>query len=400
MTLKVIFKQNFKVLFYIISNCIFFSSTDLFGQCACHSYAEFETWQPDLLKQREGDWEQFHYTATGTYVAEDKANYYLIRIISDEKPYGAFVYYQKLVISRRDASVFQINPSEFYFREYDVKSSSINRFVASEFFDSESSYKIDKNNSSVYFVKCRIGEEALGIFNLKENRFYQKVYDHTLQHGKYEFTSLRSLTQKDLKPLKKMDLKEMRNEIFARYHFIFKQDGYWDKYFNQFDWYHEFNEHVDSYLTYVEKENAKYILGFEGEDYYDDQFNNDFMDFWADIQNAWIRNDSVGIFNLIQFPLKVNGELDNMSDISIDRIRMMSVFKTIMEQEQFEIGNDGKPYSINNSTLFKATNPFKDVMLNTKQNSLGAFLFEKVEGNWKIVGISADNDCYNKIKNL
>jgi YARHG domain len=391
--LKTLFHFHFLFCF------LFIAQFNLKAQCTCKSFDEYEPWEPYLLKQLEGEWELFHYTATGMYVAEDKANYYVVRIISDEKPYGAFVYYQKLTLEHNSESAYEKQASTFFHRNYDVKKNFNQRYVASEFFDSEASFLLDKKQKPSYFVKCSKNKDEFGFYSQSENRFYKKVSEYPLGHGNYAFTSMRSVSQKDLKPLKKSDLKEMRNEIFARYHFIFKQDGYWDKHYSQFDWYHEFNENVDSYLTYLEKENAKFILGFEGPEYYDDQFNNDFMDFWMEIQNAKIRNDSVAIFNLIQFPVKVNGESDDIPDISIDKPRMMSVFNAIMEQMYFEIGNNGKPYSKSNSTLFKETNPFKEIMLNTKQNSLGAFRFEKVDGYWKIVGLYADTDSYNKIKN-
>jgi hypothetical protein len=389
-----------KILFHFLFCFLFIAQFNLKAQCTCKSFDEYEPWEPYLLKQLEGEWELFHYTATGMYVAEDKANYYVVRIISDEKPYGVFVYYQKLAIEHNSESAYEKQASTFFYRNYDVKKSFNQRYVASDFFEGQSSFLLDKKQKPSYFVKCSKNKDEFGFYSQSENRFYKKVSEYPLGHGKYVFASMRSLSQKDLKPLKKTDLKEMRNEIFARYHFIFKQDGYWDKYFSQFNWYHEFNENVDSYLTYVEKENAKYILGFEGSEYYDDQLNNDFMDFWMKMRQTVINKDTLGLFSHIHFPLKVNGELDEMPVISIDKTNIVKALNTIMQQENYVLSNDSKPIASNNLSLFKETNPFKDIMLHTKRNSLGAFHFEKVDGNWKITGLYADADNYNMIKSL
>ncbi len=387
-----------KTIFCFAFSCSLFSFLNLGAQCACNSYSEFDSWQPELLEQRAGEWEMYYYTATGTYVAEDKTNYYIVRLLSDQKEFGVFIYYQKLIISRKDESVFKINPNEFYYRNYDVKKSFNQRYVASEFFDSEMSFLVDKKQKPAYFVKCGKNKDEFGFYSQSENRFYKKVSNYPLGQGKYVFTSMRSISQKDLKSLKKPELKEMRNEIFARYHFIFKQDGIWDKHFSQYDWYHEFNDNVDTYLTYIEKENAKYILGFEGAEYYDDQLNNDFMDFWSKLRQSIIKKDTVALLGFISLPLKINGELDEMPVKTIKKEEVLNVWNMIMQQINYNIGPDSDLSANINLALFKEKNPFQELMLRTKQNSLGAFHFEKINGNWKIVSLYADLDNYNKIK--
>jgi YARHG domain len=389
-----------KAIFFFPFYFLLIFPFNISAQCTCKSFGEYEPWQPNLLKQREGEWELFHYTATGTYVAEDKANYYVVKIISDEKAYGAFVYYQKLTIEHNVESAYEKQPTSFFYRNYDVKKSVNQRYVASEFFDSETSFLIDKKQKPAYFVKCGKNKDEFGFYSQSENRFYKKVSDYPLGHGKYVFASMRSISQKDLKALKKADLKEMRNEIFARYHFIFKQDGYWDKHFSQFDWYHEFNDNVDTYLTYVEKENAKYILGFEGPEYYDDQFNNDFIDFWKQLRQVVIKKDTLALLGFINFPLKVNGDFDETPIININKEKTLKTINLIMTQGNYDFGRDGNLSSNSNRSLFNEVNPFQELMLHTKQNNLGAFRFEKVNGSWKIAGLYADEEHYNKIKVL
>jgi len=83
--------------------------------------------------------------------------------------------------------------------------------------------------------------------------------------GKYTQSSLRLLNVDELRKMPTSDLKLMRNEIFARYGFIFKSGGEMDLYFRKQDWYSPQHINVDKFLTDLEKENIKLILQIENE---------------------------------------------------------------------------------------------------------------------------------------
>lgn len=83
--------------------------------------------------------------------------------------------------------------------------------------------------------------------------------------GKFPQASIRHLSVDELKKMPKSDLKIMRNEIFARYGFIFKSGGEMDLYFKKQDWYIAQYNSVDKFLTDLEKGNIKLIQQIENE---------------------------------------------------------------------------------------------------------------------------------------
>jgi hypothetical protein len=83
--------------------------------------------------------------------------------------------------------------------------------------------------------------------------------------GKYPEASLRLLNKHELENKEKSDLQIMRNEIYARYGFIFKKDGDMDKYFKKQEWYRGQNKDVSAYLTGLEKRNLNLIGKIENE---------------------------------------------------------------------------------------------------------------------------------------
>ena len=132
----------------------------------------------------------------------------------------------------------------------------------------------DKTNGE--FVIYDNGQEkvkGLKIFNpwsgVTENGEYEigtKSYSVTDYFpGKLTQASLRKLSADELIKMPKSDLKIMRNEIFARYGFIFKSGGEIAKYFKKQDWYIEQHNNVDKFLTDLEMENIKLIQQIENE---------------------------------------------------------------------------------------------------------------------------------------
>ena len=81
--------------------------------------------------------------------------------------------------------------------------------------------------------------------------------------GIYPMASLRELAQDELNKYSLHDLQIMRNEIFARYGYEFKEGGEMHEYFSQKNWYKPSNLDVTEFLTEVELANIKLIRSLE-----------------------------------------------------------------------------------------------------------------------------------------
>ncbi len=80
--------------------------------------------------------------------------------------------------------------------------------------------------------------------------------------GDYPFVSMRPVDSIELTKYSKKELRLMRNEIFARYNYIFKsEDLSW--HFGDKSWYHPRRENVDGLLTILEKKNIELIKKME-----------------------------------------------------------------------------------------------------------------------------------------
>jgi uncharacterized coiled-coil protein SlyX len=91
---------------------------------------------------------------------------------------------------------------------------------------------------------------------LSQQTFYARGF------GDYPEASERRLTYDDVSGLNKFELKIMRNEIFARYGYIFKTQDM-KNHFSTKRWYQPLYKDVNNRLTSLEKENAEYIKNFE-----------------------------------------------------------------------------------------------------------------------------------------
>lgn len=77
--------------------------------------------------------------------------------------------------------------------------------------------------------------------------------------GKYPNASTTQLDPKELFKMSSQELKIMRNEIFARYGYIFQEGGEMDKYFRQQRWYKPEVDDVNELLTKLEIRNIQLI---------------------------------------------------------------------------------------------------------------------------------------------
>jgi len=103
-----------------------------------------------------------------------------------------------------------------------------------------------ENTNSDYGIGRRIG--SIG-------GYYQGSYPHT---------SIRLLKKVELENMaSRIELKLMRNEIFARYGYKFEPNGYMDQHFSDQGWYQPQYEDVTSFLTDIEIQNVNQIKGTE-----------------------------------------------------------------------------------------------------------------------------------------
>ncbi len=86
----------------------------------------------------------------------------------------------------------------------------------------------------------------------------QSVYEE-----RFPIASIEILTLEQLKDYTKEELRVMRNEIFARYGYVFKAGGEMEAYFQAREWYRGQHRNVDAFLTEIEKMNIKTILTAE-----------------------------------------------------------------------------------------------------------------------------------------
>ena len=78
--------------------------------------------------------------------------------------------------------------------------------------------------------------------------------------GKYPFTSMRILSKSEIENMSTRDeLKFMRNEIFARYGYMFEPKGRMDRHFSNTDWYKPQYDDVTNFLTDIEIQNVNQI---------------------------------------------------------------------------------------------------------------------------------------------
>jgi hypothetical protein len=84
-------------------------------------------------------------------------------------------------------------------------------------------------------------------------------------YGKYPKASTQILNKSDIDSLSKWDLQIMRNEIFARYNFIFINGGIHEEYFNKQSWYSGQHKDVSKFLTQVELINIEFLKKIEEE---------------------------------------------------------------------------------------------------------------------------------------
>ena len=130
----------------------------------------------------------------------------------------------------------------------------------------------DQTNGEFVFYKNQYNDSIAGLFVY--NPWTYKIskggeFGHISQRGdaffvgKYLFASTRLLTEGELKNYKLEELEIIRNEIFARYGFIFQKGGKMDLYFSKQEWYRPRYKKVNQWLTIIELQNIETIRKIE-----------------------------------------------------------------------------------------------------------------------------------------
>lgn len=107
------------------------------------------------------------------------------------------------------------------------------------------SWSIDVPNGQ-YEIGCRTIKSA------------EQIYS-----GKYAYASYQELDPSELSQMTAKELRLMRNEIFARYGYIFRKGGEMEKHFNRQKWYNPEQHDVTNFLTDIEKRNIELIISAE-----------------------------------------------------------------------------------------------------------------------------------------
>jgi hypothetical protein len=89
-----------------------------------------------------------------------------------------------------------------------------------------------------------------------------RVADLSL-NGDYPQASIRFLTDRDIDAMTAAELQIMRNEIFARYGYRFREGGKMLAHFSQTGWYQPQHKNVDDFLTEIERNNVSLIQAQE-----------------------------------------------------------------------------------------------------------------------------------------
>jgi hypothetical protein len=109
------------------------------------------------------------------------------------------------------------------------------------------SLKIDNPwSSSVDDRKFEIGR--------REKMTFENSYP-----GKYKTASFKKLEVSEIEKISTKKLMLMKNEIYARYGYVFMKDAKMDRYFKKQAWYQAQHESVDEFLTKIEVYNLRLI---------------------------------------------------------------------------------------------------------------------------------------------
>lgn len=118
----------------------------------------------------------------------------------------------------------------------------------------------DKSDGE-FVIEEASGQVGLKIFNTWSPSYegnevgYKTGSVDNYYRGDFTEASLTTLKVDELKEWDLNDLRYMRNEIYARYNYKFKNGGDMDTYFKLNKWYRPQHKNIDAFLTPLEKQN-------------------------------------------------------------------------------------------------------------------------------------------------
>ncbi len=173
-----------------------------------------------------------------------------------EKDYSLWVYGKERSIWKEKA------PSAFNYKSVIWIILLLGIALAGTYFylDNEGYFNTSENNTTIVYAPNGEVIEDVEEDGEGDSMVTEEVVN---RNGKYIIASEKYLTEDELKDLPKDELKIMRNEIYARYGYIFVKNGEMDKYFSQKSWYSPQFKNVDDKLTDLEKHNIKLIKQVE-----------------------------------------------------------------------------------------------------------------------------------------
>lgn len=189
----------------------------------------------------------------------------------------------------------------------------------------------------------------------------QFSHAQTLQ-GQYPQASQKILSLSEIDTMAEKSLRIMRNEIFARYGFIFKSADL-TQHFSKTIWYKATSADVTSKLTEVEKTNIDFIRNQEARV----KAFSEFDTFYESFRNAILKDDFEKVMRLVHIN-RMNGEADARASIR----KYWSELKEAARSNEYLTEQDGS-----------ATLTYDTRNDGTTQDFL---VFQKIGSCWYIVG--------------
>ncbi len=121
---------------------------------------------------------------------------------------------------------------------------------------------IQPSKSSHTSVPATAKHESLNQRDYHDNTSSGEYCYESSVPGVYPIASERDLTYDDIAGLSKQELRIMRNEIYARYGYIFKSKDL-REYFSDQPWYSPISRDVSNKLTEIEVRNVEFIKKHE-----------------------------------------------------------------------------------------------------------------------------------------
>lgn len=138
-----------------------------------------------------------------------------------------------------------------------------NRFYFGRYSGLFAEQKTGNTNNKVVLLFCNPTEGRVFVKDSAEMGYFNSSLKTFFNQYKYGLLSLKVQGDEYFSGKSKQELKMMRNEIMAKYGFIFQKGGDMEKYFRKQEWYRPFLKDVSQCLSSIEQQNLQKIIRFE-----------------------------------------------------------------------------------------------------------------------------------------